>query len=86
MHKGSPVEIQTPAHWNLIDHSVTAPPPVIAQQYSSATLVSLRLHCGRKNSAHLSKCCDFNFCLFLKLRESEIEFALSLRVGGGECL
>jgi hypothetical protein len=30
MHKGSPVEIQTPTQWNLIDRSVTAPPPVLS--------------------------------------------------------
>jgi hypothetical protein len=26
----SPFETQTPAHWNLIDHSTTAPPPVLS--------------------------------------------------------
>jgi hypothetical protein len=29
-------EIQTPTQWNLIGSSMTAPPPVIAHQYSSA--------------------------------------------------
>jgi hypothetical protein len=33
----SPVEVQTPAHWNLIDCKMTAPPP-----NSFATFVSLR--------------------------------------------
>jgi hypothetical protein len=28
--QGSPVEIQTPAHWNLIGRSMTAPPPVLS--------------------------------------------------------
>jgi hypothetical protein len=28
--QGSPAEIQTPAHWNLIGHSMTAPPPVLS--------------------------------------------------------
>jgi hypothetical protein len=37
-----PGEIQTPTQWNLIARSMTAPPPVIAQQYSSAMLVSMR--------------------------------------------
>jgi hypothetical protein len=40
--QGSRVEIQTPAHWNLIGRSVTAPQPVIAQRYSSAIFVTLR--------------------------------------------
>jgi len=34
-------EIQTPTQWNLIGSSMTAPPPVIAHQYSSAAFVSL---------------------------------------------
>jgi hypothetical protein len=34
-------EIQTPTHWNLIGSSMTAPPPVIAHQYSSTAFVSL---------------------------------------------
>jgi hypothetical protein len=38
--QGSPADIQTPAHWNLNGRSMTASPPVIAQQYYSATLVS----------------------------------------------
>jgi hypothetical protein len=37
-------EIQTPTHQNLISSNTTATPPVIAQQYSSAIFVSLRLH------------------------------------------
>jgi len=40
--QGSPAEIQTSIHWNLIGRRMTAPPHVIAQQYSSATLVSRR--------------------------------------------
>jgi hypothetical protein len=41
----SPVEIQIPTHWNLIGRSITSSTPyVIAQQYSSATFVSLRFH------------------------------------------
>jgi hypothetical protein len=39
----SPVEIQIPAHWNLIGHAMTAAAAVIAQQYSSANSVSLSL-------------------------------------------
>jgi hypothetical protein len=40
--KRRPGEIQTPTHWNLIARSMTASPPVIAQQYSSAMFVSTR--------------------------------------------
>jgi hypothetical protein len=40
----SPVETQTSKHENLIGGSMTAAPSVIAQQYSSATFVSLRFH------------------------------------------
>lgn len=42
--QGSPAEIKTPTRWNLIGRSVTAPPHVIAQQYSPTTFVSLRFH------------------------------------------
>jgi len=38
------VEIRNPTHRNLISFSTTFPSPVIAQQYSSATFGSLRLH------------------------------------------
>jgi hypothetical protein len=49
----SPVEMQTPIHWNLIGCNMTAPPPVIAQQYSSAYIVSEHLHSRKeKLSAH----------------------------------
>jgi hypothetical protein len=36
--------MQTPIHWNLIGRSMTAAPPVIAQQYSFATVVSEHFH------------------------------------------
>jgi hypothetical protein len=40
-----PAAIQTPAQWNLIDRSMSAPAVcVITQQYSSATFISLRFH------------------------------------------
>jgi hypothetical protein len=38
----SAYEIQTSTHWNLTGCNMTAWPPVIAQQYSSTTWVSLR--------------------------------------------
>jgi hypothetical protein len=37
-----PGEIQTPTHWNLIARRMTASPPIMAQQYSSAMFVSVR--------------------------------------------
>jgi hypothetical protein len=48
--QGSPVETQNPTHWNLIGRIMTVPLPscVIAQQYSSPTLVSLRFHSRNK--------------------------------------
>jgi hypothetical protein len=43
--KGSVLEIQTPVHRNLIGRSMTAPPScVIAQQYSSASYISLHFY------------------------------------------
>jgi hypothetical protein len=39
-------------HWNLIDRSTTAPPPVIAQQYSSASFVSLCFHSRKEKWRH----------------------------------
>ena len=47
--QGSPVEIQIAAHSNLIGRIMTAPMAVIAQQYSSATFVSLRLYSRKEN-------------------------------------
>ena len=50
VHAGSPVQVQTPTHWNLtgrsMNRSITR---VIAQQYSPTTSVSLRYH-SRKES------------------------------------
>jgi len=47
--KGSPIEIQTAAHWNLIGCTMTAPAGcVIAHQYSPATLVLFCSHSGKK--------------------------------------
>ena len=77
----TPVEIQTSAHWDLIDSSMTAPTPVvIAQQYSSASFVSLRfLSCKEELGAHSNNPTVFSFTFFFKLREPEIaQF--------GECL
>jgi hypothetical protein len=43
--QANPVEIEKPTHSNLIECSITAPNTcVIAQQYSSATVVSKRFH------------------------------------------
>jgi hypothetical protein len=38
-----PVEVENPTQWNLIGRGISSPPPpvYIAQQYSSATFVSL---------------------------------------------
>ena len=54
--QGTLTEIQTPAHGNLIDHSVTAPPPVLSP---SSILPPTSSRCdfipGRKNFASVSK-------------------------------
>jgi len=55
--QGSPVEIQIPAHWNLIGRSMTAPTAVL----SPATFVSLRLYSRKENFGALSKCYGSNF-------------------------
>jgi hypothetical protein len=59
---------------------MTAPPPVIAQQYSSATLLSLRFHyrmakfCGRfKNIISIF------LGAFAKLRTATVSFIMSIR-------
>ena len=70
--EGSPAEIQTPTHWKLIGHSMTAPPPVLSP---SITLPPPSCHCAftpaKNNSAHLKKVIVL-FLLSLKLRKSEI--------------
>jgi len=58
-------EIQTPTHWNLIGSSMTAPPPVIAHQYSSAAFVSFYFR------SRVSKMVLYQFC-FLKLRKFKL--------------
>ena len=42
--QGVQVKSKLPTHLNCIGRNMTAPPSVIAQQYSSATFVSLRFH------------------------------------------
>ena len=44
---------------NPTGRSKTAPPPVITQQYSSTTFVSMRFHCRKEKSARASKQCYF---------------------------
>ena len=60
-------EIQTLTHQNMIGGSMTAPPPVIAHQYSSAAFVSLHF------SSCDSKMVLFHFH-FLKLREFKLRY------------
>jgi hypothetical protein len=38
------VQTQTPAQQNLIGHTMTAPPTIIAQQYSSTIFFSLNFN------------------------------------------
>jgi len=50
-----PAEIQTPTQWNLIGRSLTAPPTVVAQQYSSATFACLRFRFHKEKSDAFQK-------------------------------
>jgi hypothetical protein len=66
--KGSSIETDTPALWNLIGCGVTPSPlPVYisAQRYSSATFVSLRFH-SRKNRRAFKKYYYIKFHFFKK--------------------
>jgi hypothetical protein len=71
---GSPAEIQTPAHWNLISCSTTAPPPVVSP---SSILRPPSSHCAfipaRKNSMRFKNVISIVIflCYFLKLTKSE---------------
>jgi len=41
---------ENPTHWKLIGRGISPPSPIdIAQQYSTATLVSLRFHFCKEN-------------------------------------
>jgi hypothetical protein len=64
--QGGPGEIQNPSHWNLIGRSMTAPAPVIAQQYSSAPSPHNVFIPARRNSARVWKILFHSFA-FLKL-------------------
>ena len=76
--QGSAAEIQTRRHWNLICRSTISPPPeVVAQQYSSTTFVSLRFH-SRKEKFGVFKRRYFTAlifflrkCVILKFRKVE---------------
>jgi len=58
----SPVNIQTPAHWNLIGPQYEcATVCVMAQQYSSATFVSLRVHFRQEKILLALQTCYFIF-------------------------
>jgi hypothetical protein len=46
--EGIHFDIQTPTHWRMIGRSITAPPPVIAQQYSSTTFIALSFHSSKE--------------------------------------
>jgi len=70
--QGSLVEIQTQTHCNPLGRSMTAPPPVIAQQYSPATYVSLRYYsCKEKFGVPNKNITSSSYFLFLKLHKSE---------------
>jgi len=65
--QGKPFAIRTPAQWNVIARSTTAPPLVIALQYSSDTLVSLHFHSRTYDlCARLSKTFLFQTFYFFK--------------------
>jgi hypothetical protein len=76
--QGSPAEIQIRTSWCLIGRSLTTPPCVIAQQYSSATFVSLRFHSRYQKFGALLKSVGIPFvfcnCLSLKLHNVKSRF------------
>jgi hypothetical protein len=55
IHKGVQLKSELPTQGCLIGHSMSAPPPVIAQQYASAIFVSLRSHSRKKKFGAHSK-------------------------------
>jgi hypothetical protein len=57
-------EIQTPKHRNLIGRRVTAPPPVIAQQYSSTYFIHCAFILARTISACAWRTSLFDFVVF----------------------
>jgi hypothetical protein len=70
------VKIQTSTHWNLMNHSMTAPSCVITQQYSSAPSSHCAFIPARKDSVHIWKVILSLLVLifFLKLHKSEIAY------------
>jgi hypothetical protein len=62
--RGSSVEIQTPAFWNQIGHSMTTLPQVLSP--SSILLPP------SSNTAHIKKHNYFNFFTFLKLHDLKL--------------
>jgi hypothetical protein len=72
--QGSPVEIQTPTHYNLIGRSMSAQPPVYSP---SSILPPSSSHCAfiparKKLGARVKTVICFNFLFFQKLHKSEI--------------
>jgi len=60
--QGSPVATQTPAHWNLIGRSMTAPPSVLSPSSILPPLVvSLRSWYRKKNHLAFKRCYYFSF-------------------------
>jgi hypothetical protein len=71
--QSSPAEIRTPTQCNLIGRSMTAPPPVIAQQFSSATFLSSRFHSGNEKFGVRFK--NFTISVFYYLKNYVSETA-----------
>jgi len=64
--QGSPVEIHTPAHWNLIDRGQTTPNGCFGVlQNSSNIFVQLLFHCRKEKSGGLLNILCFFFAFFL---------------------
>jgi hypothetical protein len=70
--QGSPVEIQTLTHCNVIDSSVNAAPHVVAQQYSSVTFSLCAFVPVRKTFflGALKKCKSGNVYVYCKLNDN----------------
>jgi Na+(H+)/acetate symporter ActP len=68
------MKAKLPTHWNLIARSMNAPSVcVIAQQYTSATFISLRFHSRKvKFGARFKNITISNFYFFKNMPKSEI--------------
>jgi hypothetical protein len=68
----SPAGIKARRRWNLIGHGNTAPPSVVAQQYSSATFLSLRFHPREESVRRTFRKRRYSSLCFYVLKKSRV--------------